>query len=370
MLLKYKKNIAIGIWIIINSLFVFKYSYRLSPCIAIVTTLIYNGVLYCCLGFCYKRMTLFSDKVWYLFLLGVTAFSALIFQIIPVETIKVDRWEMIQIFWDAVHAGVYPYAVHSPAGNYPGPMPVYFLIAYPFYLLQEIGWLGVIAVWLTFLFIKKQHLEQKQQTFMFLFIMLSVTIYYEIVTRSTILLNSMVFIFYYVGLKNLHKYSTLKFYGYALLGGIIFSTRNVFAIPMVLWGVSVLLSQRIKFMKLLKWCICFCSSFFATFIPFLISYSSQFWQYNPFITQGSALLPFSYILLFVMLAFLLPLLCKKEVDVFFLSVILFFAVVTTHVIYSICNVGINAFLFSGADISYYIFCIPFILELLTRKEND
>lgn len=368
--LKHKKVIAIGIWIIINSVFVFKYSYRLSLPIAVACTAIYTGMLCFILWFHAKRSIAYTDKVWVLFIGIVTIISVVVFRSIPVDTIRVDRWEMIQIFWDSVHNGIYPYSVHSPAGNYPGPMPVYFLIAYPFYLIQEIGWLGIIALWVTFLFVRSKHLGPERQTYIMLLVLLSVTIYYEIITRSTILLNSILFILYYVRLKNIHKYSAWEFYGYALLGGLIFSTRNVFAIPMILWGMSMLISRQIKFVRLFKWCLCFFFSFALTFLPFLISDPALFLQYNPFIVQGDALLPFTHIILFIALAFILPMLYKKDSDVTFLSIILLFSVVTYHVIYTIFNLGIDAYLFAGADISYYIFCMPFILELLTRKDHD
>lgn len=365
-----KKCIAIIIWIFINSIFVFKYSYRLSLLIAIACTAFYIGIL--CQGFWRynKKPISISNKIWYLFLFSITIISIFIFKIIPVETIRVDRWEMIQIFWDSVYNGIYPYSVHSLGGNYPGPMPVYFLIAYPFYLIQEIGWLGVIALWLLFLFVKNKHLPQVKQTYIMLFVILSVFVYYEIITRSTILLNSMIFIFYYIGLKDMHKFSNIKFYGYALLGGVILSTRNVFAIPMILWGMKTLLSKQMAFWKFFKWFICFLFSFTLTFSPFFISDFTLFLQYNPFITQGGALLPFTFIIPFITLSFILPCLFKEKTDVSFLSIILLFSVVSCHVFYAIYNLGFDAYLFAGADISYYIFCIPFIFELLTRKDDD
>ena len=368
--LTYKKATAIAIWIIINSVFVFKYSYRLSLPVATVCTLAY-ATAYCLpVWLCGKRHLALPEKVWYVLMGGITITSAILFNYIPVESIRVDRWEMIQIFWDSVHNGAYPYAAHSPGGNYPGPMPVYFLIAYPFYLIQEIGWLGVAAAWLTFVYIKRRQLKQEQYTFIMLMTMLSVTSYYEIATRSTILLNTIIFVFYYSGLKNLHKYSTARFYGYALLGGIIFSTRNVFAIPLILWGMNALVSGEIAFGRLLKWSLCFLLAFAFTFLPFFVAAPELFLRYNPFVVQGDAILPFAHIVAFVALAFILPLQLKKRTDTVFLSIIMFFAIITYHIFYAIADIGIDAYLRGGADISYYIFCIPFIIELLAQKEYD
>ena len=368
--LTYRQTAAFVMWTVINCIFVFKYAYRLSMPIAVISTLLYGAVACLPVWLCLKRGLQFPGWVWAVMLGGVTVASAIVFGHVPVETIRVDRWEMIQIFWDSVHNGIYPYAVHSPAGNYPGPMPVYFLIAYPFYLMQEIGWLGVIAAWLTFLYVKSRHTTPQRYTFIMLSLLLSATLYYEIVTRSTILLNSIIFMFYYAGLKNLHRYSCRRFYAYALLGGIVLSTRNVFAIPMILWGMSVLVTRQIPFARFCAWCLCFILSFALTFLPFFVAGPQQFLSYNPFVVQGDAILPFAHIVAFILLAFVLPLLFGKRTDVVLLSAVMFFAVITYHVMYAIADIGICAYLQGGADISYYIFCIPFIIELLSQKEYD
>ena len=124
-----KKIIAFIIWSIICSLFVFKYSFRVSFPVALFSTAFFNIAVSTTLWLCSKKNIFISNSVWLYLFGGITIFSIVIFQIIPVQNIRVDRWEMIQIFWDAVHQGIYPYAVHSPEGNYPGPMPIYFLLS-------------------------------------------------------------------------------------------------------------------------------------------------------------------------------------------------------------------------------------------------
>ena len=152
-----------------------------------------------------KKKINISNSVWLYLFGGITIFSIVIFQIIPVQNIRVDRWEMIQIFWDAVHQGIYPYAVHSPEGNYPGPMPIYFLLSYPFYLIQEIGWMSILAIWLLYFYIKNKKITKEKNTLIFILILSSITIYYEIITRSTILFNSIIFLLYFLNLKDLEK---------------------------------------------------------------------------------------------------------------------------------------------------------------------
>ena len=368
--LKTKKAISAIIGIIINCIFVFKYSYRLSLSAAIVCTSVYCIILCAMFRFYEKINFSLSKKAWYLIIGIITAICAIAFKYIPVESIRVDRWEMIQIFWDAAKEGIYPYGVHSPAGNYPGPMPVYFLISYPFYAIQEIGWMGIIALWVMSFYIMHKQPERSKYSFLMLFALLSVTVYYEIITRSTILLNSIIFLLYYLQLKNLSKFSTRKFYLYAILGGIIFSTRNVFAIPMILWGMNVIITKEIPLLRLTKWCLFFILSFATTFLPFFIANPTEFMQHNPFITQGDAIIPFTHIIIFIALTFLLPIILRKKTDIIFLSILLLFSLISYHVIFAISNIGINAYFRGGADISYYIFCYPFILNILTQKEKN
>ena len=365
-----KKIIAFIIWSIICSLFVFKYSFRVSFPVALFSTAFFNIAVSTTLWLCSKKKIYISNSVWLYLFGGITIFSIVIFQIIPVQNIRVDRWEMIQIFWDAVHQGIYPYAVHSPEGNYPGPMPIYFLLSYPFYLIQEIGWMSILAIWLLYFYIKNRKITKEKNTLIFILILSSITIYYEIITRSTILFNSIIFLLYFLNLKDLEKQSKSKFYANAIFGGIIFSTRNIFIIPMILWGMKIIFSKQISFLKFTNWCLCFLLSFAITFIPLIAFDSALFLQYNPFITQGEMLIPFKHIIIFIIATFLIPIILRKKFDVIFLTTLLFFAIISYHVVYSILNIGITAFLYCGADISYYIFCFPFILEILLRKEYD
>ena len=368
--LKDKKITVLIIWSIICSLFIFKYSFRVSLSVALLNTIFFNTAIPALLWLCSKRRFYFSDKLWLYIFGGITIFSVVIFRAIPVESIRVDRWEMIQIFWDAVRQGIYPYAVHSPTGNYPGPMPVYFLLSYPFYLIQEIGWMSIIAMWLVYFYIKNKRMSKEKNTLFFILILSSITIYYEIITRSTILFNSILFLLYFLNLDNIGKQSKSIFYAYAILGGVIFSTRNIFIIPMILWGMKVILSKQISLMKFINWCVCYLLSFATTFLPFIAYDPVLFLQYNPFITQGEMLIPFRHIIIFIAATFLIPVILGRKFDVIFLTVVLLFLIISYHVVYSISNSGMTAFLCSGADISYYIFCFPFILEILTREKYD
>lgn len=358
---KIQQFVAAFLFITINVLFYFKYIYRVSFVMGLMAVVGYLLFLYA-LSFLYRRRKLaFPVWIWGGVLVLLTVGSGIVLHSIPKESLNVDRWEMIQLFWNAFSDGVYPYGVHSDTGNYPGPMPVYFLLAYPFYKMGEIGWMTVISVWLVFFYFRKR-LDRNGFGLCMLLVLSSLSVYWEIFARSTVFINSLLFALYFFGLKDLPDKSGWKFYGWALLGGILFSMRNVFVLPLIIWGLYVCIRKKMDFVRFIKWGFCFVVAFALTFLPLYGMDPDTFMRFNPFVTQGDVLLPFAYVVGFIGLAFVFSSFCRNYSDVVFYSGLLLFLTVTGHVAYALYNNGIDAYLTAGADISYYLFCFPFLLE--------
>lgn len=366
---KIQRFIAGSLFITINVLFYFKYLYRVS----LVTGLVGVGGYLIFLYFVYclyrKRKLIFPNLFWIGVLGLLTISSGFLLHIITKESLHVDRWEMIQLFWDAASNGIYPYGVCSLSGNYPGPMPFYFILTYPFYLIGEIGWMTVVGLWIV-VGCSYKKLDGNDLGWVMILLLSSLAIYWEIFARSTIFINSLLFAIYFCKLKDLSQRSALAFYGWAVLGGILFSTRTVFALPLIIWGIYICLRKEIKIIRFIKWGICFICSFIITFLPFYCMDPHTFMQLNPFITQGDILLPFSYIFFFLVLAFVFPFFCKKYSDIWFYSGLLLFSTITGHVVYALFDSGIDAYLRAGADISYYIFCFPFLLKTIVNRDEE
>lgn len=62
-------------------------------------------------------------------------------------------------FWNSVSNGLYPYAEKTSIGNYPGAMPFYFLLCYPFYCIREIGFITVISIALLAFHFKRKSVQ-------------------------------------------------------------------------------------------------------------------------------------------------------------------------------------------------------------------
>ena len=142
----------------------------------------------------------------------------------------------------------------------------------------------------------------------------------------------------------------------------------MFVLPLIVWGLYQLFQEKTSPKKIFLWGFVFLLSFAITFVPFIWLYPDEFWEVNPFSTQSS-LVSFYFIVLFVLIAIAGSFFCRNYNDVRFFSVLLLFGIVTIHFIEAICQYSFTQALFqSKADISYYIFCIPYLLQILADTD--
>lgn len=361
---------SVLMFITINLLFYYRYLYRISPYVALFGTLIY--VVWVVFLFRKSKAGIFSklpDKLLWGGIVFTLAACVGVLYYIPCEILKVDRWEVIHVFWDSVSQGINPYGVRNSVGNYPGPMPVYFLIYYPFYALGEIGYSTLLAVLVWFFFFYRKY--SKQALMMAAALLLSSAfLYWEIFTRSTVLINACLFCYYLLYLLKRNRFSGLDFWILAVVGGLIFSIRNVFVLPLIVWGIYMLHRKVVKWTKLVLWGGLFVLSFGITFVPFLLLWPDEFLKVNPFLIQSSVLIPFGYVLFFVGVSVCLGWIARSEADVFFYGGTVLFLMITVHVCYWIFREGLTEGYFNGrGDISYYLFAVPFLLEIIVRKNT-
>lgn len=299
-----------------------------------------------------------------LFSIGLVGLVILSHLYVPIESLQVDRWSVISSFLDEFYAGNYPYYAKSHLGNYPGPMPIYFLIAAPFYWLGELSLLGALG-YLIFSFFIFKNPSNKNTPFLLLYLLSSLFMLWEIVTRSN------VFTFSVFALLALHLFATLKdkkspsFYLIAILTGVMLSTRSVFILAYIIFFVSNFIKKEWAFKRLFVFVLIAMLSFFATFLPFVLFYENDFFTMNPFIIQSSFLIPKIYTILFMMMALLFSFIVKNTLDKYFYSGLTLFLAILIYSIYHIVLEGVEvAYMNSKIDLSYFIFCIPFLMKCL------
>jgi hypothetical protein len=367
-----KKNVSLFVFLFVNFLFSVKYISRVTNYYLIISFLIsliyffiwrYKRVL--------ERFPISLSKLNFLilsiFVLG--CYSA--FNKIPVETLNVDRWSVITSFWDSYFNNQYVYFAKSNVGNPPGPMPFYFLLALPFYFIGELGWFSVMGVILFFIFLNYSKTSKLNITTTLILLLSSVFYLWEVVSRSNIFLNStlvLAVLYYYL---NINKLDLKNLILTGILIGLSISTRNVLVIPFIVTFVFQLKNGLIKPKQFLLLGLISLFTFVLTFFPFVYNHFEGFKIMNPFLIQSSALVPFKYTLLFIIMAFTAGFFCKSNKDIYFFSGLILFNSIIIYFLYHINLVGFqNTFFGSDADISYFILCIPFCLcYILSQHKN-
>lgn len=368
-----KSNINLFIFLFINFVFVFKYGSRLTsyaPLIGIAVVLVQFGI--------WKKRNILASfstglnwadaAIIITFIAGCT----FVFSKVPVESLNVDRWSVITSFWDNYFQDKYVYYAQSHMGNPPGPMPVYYILALPFYLIGEIGFLSLSGIIAFYTLLRFSNISRIYSSIGLLLLCSSAFYLWEVTCRSNLFINGTLvlasIVYFYKDGVTAHAYRHLIITG--ILVGLCLSTRNVFAIPYIIVFIYALKIEKVSFVNLI---IVSCIALVVialSFIPFVYNHIEDFKVMNPFIIQGSFLMPFKYTVIFIALALLCPFICRSKNDTYFYSGLILFLTIVFYFCYHITNSGFNAaFHGSKADISYFILCTPFSLYYLFKKER-
>jgi len=357
---KIKIITSVFILLFINFLFSYKYLLRyfdfgiyISIGLLIIQLLAYN--LSSKILISIKLKNFFSYSLLVL-IVGLVVFSYLK---IPIESLNVDRWSVVSSFFKEAFNG-----------NYPGPMPIYFLIALPFYLIGELSLLSCLGYCIIVVLIIKKTKQTQNLQFLLFFLSTSLFLIWEITTRSNLLT------FTVLALLPLNEYTKLnnkgvKFYIFAVLTGLLLSTRSVYVLAYIIFFLSSLLNKEDSFKKLFTFLSIALIAFIITFLPFIVYFKNDFFVMNPFIVQSSFLIPQFYTFIFILISFLFAFLVKNRIDKFFYSGLVLFTSILIYSIYNLVNYGFEmSFFDSKIDISYFIFSIPFFIMYLIESDGN
>jgi len=367
-----KKKIAFFLFVLINFIFCAKYASRITDWY-LPLALGLAGVHFAI----WKYRALFS-KI--LFLNFVNTILIVIFCIgcyyvltkVPVESLKVDRWSVITSFWETHLSGEYAYFAKANTGNPPGPMPFYFILAFPFYYFGELGLFSLLGIMVFFLLLKYAKIQNHIITITLLLLCISPFYLWEIVGRSNVFINSVLVLFSIVYFNKNEPLTLQRIIVTSILTGLLMSTRNVFAIPYVILFLFAWRSGRITFGNLVLIGTIALFVFISTFLPFVIGHFKEFQTMNPFLVQSTFLIPFGYTVGFVLLAIFFGLTCKKAEDVYFFSGLTLFISIAVYIVYHFIDTGFTDTYFGGVgDISYFILSVPFLLYYsMTKTSNN
>lgn len=371
LILKGKRITALTILFAINLLFVYKYSERQITFPEILTTLM--AAYYAFIWIFRRRIKLTQLKFNVLFLSLIVVFigfAFLIFYKIPLSSLNVDRWSVITSFWDSFNNSEWVYSAKSYAGNPPGPMPFYFILSLPFLLIGELGVITIVGALLFAVFISGINSSLNSKLWSIVFLLSSFFFLWEVVTRSSIFFNSTLILGISIWFFNLKKKNSILFFIHAFIAGLLLSTRSIFAIPYIILFLYALRVKEVSFTRLFVYGLIAVLSFSSSFFPFVINHIHDFTEINPFIIQSTFLVPFYYTIGFLTLAFGSSFLCRTKNDVYFFSGLILFISILVYFLYHVINSGFKvAYFESIVDISYFIFCTPFLIYYLVITDN-
>lgn len=362
-----KYNLSFFIFLLINFLFGIKYLSRITKYYIPISLIIV--IVYFVFFKSKKYLLKYQSHLQilnYFLILSYILFFMFIFNKISQQSLNVDRWSVISSFWDNYFSNNYVYFAKSHMGNPPGPMPLYFILALPFYLIGELGYFSLLGIVIFYILLRSTKTNIVEQSNSILLILCSLFYLWEVTCRSNLFLNSTLILFvlvYYFKNKNL-LFS-------AILIGLSLSTRNVLVIPFIISFIYELKNKSINIKQLTIMGVISLLTFGLTFLPFVFNHLEDFKLVNPFIIQSSALMPFELTLIFIGLAFGFGLLCKNELDIYFYSGLLLFLTIVGYYIYHFSISGFyNSFFNSVADISYFILCLPFAIFYISQTEKE
>ena len=350
---------------LINVIFITKYTSRITHyyyllSLAYVVTLAVSLYLVS-----YIPEKYFTKKTFFIFVILFVTFSITSFAVIPQESLRVDRYEMIRIFWDNFFAGINPYTPRSGGTNIPGPFPFYFYLALPFYAIGEIGYLSLLGFVLFALLLRRSNQDERNRILILLALILSPAYSWEIICRSTIFLNSTFVLAYMFIVASIYINKNKNIIISAILFGLILSTRSIVLIVILPYLLFIGL-HKIGLKKISLWVIGSVVAFTATFLP-IIFFQGFFPTNNPFAVQN-IFLPIWVPIIILLLMIIFSIKIKHISSFVFCSMLSIVVLVVTYFLIQVKQFGFYIALFKdSADISYIIFSLPFVLFGIGQK---
>lgn len=361
--------ICIILLALVNGLFVLKYSSRIIAmeyAYVLSISLLFAALIGYLVrerikkagDFFMKKSHLSIKSLVYVLLIFIIGIWVVSFFLVPKESLRVDRWLMIKTFWDNVFSGNYPY-VPIYSNNVPGQLPIYHILALPFHAIGEIGLLSVVVFIGLLWGIKKFNNTEKGIISLPLFLLLwlcSPAIWWESVTRSTIVMNMNLVILFLLYSEQKGR----KAMNQGVLSGLLIATRSSVAIPLSVGFFGTMIREN-QWKKLLF------TSFITVMIPVMclgVLYSwdaKLFIQYNP-LSMQSLFLPTWLSIVLVGLSILLGIKATDVRNKLFYSGLMLFCTVFCAFIYAVSKYGWHEAVFLDAfDISYFLQAAPFLM---------
>ena len=365
-----RNTLLITVYNLVNLLFVYKYSLMLTR----------HNLLICLLYF--VIINIFFARLWtgtagghsvqrsgrtdlLITAMLVTALFILMKQFDP-SSIQVDRYTAIHQWLDRLLAGQYPYSAESR----PSALPFLFLLSFPFYLLGDPGLLQIAALLVFVVIARDRTLAPVPMTRLrVLLLVLSPAFLYELVVRSDLMSNVILVIFFGLILDKamVTKARPALIFCLGAFGGLVIATRLVVLPVYMLFLARHRAARRKDIIRLVTGNIL---GFAAMTVPFILWDAGRFLGEGPFAIQSGYVSPWVLVIV-VPLTLLLCMRVDSLASVLeYSGTFLFLAVLLPFVESIIYNGWADVFFDDRFDISYFVFCLPFIILSLDFHRRE
>lgn len=362
------KKILLFILVIINMLFVFKY----SPVYSLYASLAYGILIFS--FYCYYKYYLQAkqQKLYnYILLLLIACIAISLFVTIDPYSVTVDRWSALYNWSDTLFQGKYPYdtLTHTNiAENYPSPFPVWQVLHIPFYILGEMGLGHLVTLCILCCVLVIYRKEFNLTLFLFL-ILLSPCYWWEIAVRSD-LMNNMFACLLFITIFHFSFRDTKYILPLGIIIGLLVCTRLFTGIPLAIYFVPYFFRiTSIEKLKLIVGCIL---GFVCPFIPFMIWNFDMlfFFQYSPLLLQtkqGSIYTVTAGVVFIILFSFYWK---NYKEYLLYISIILFSFILLNFIKFIYLDGFIETLTNDLFDISYFNITIPFVVLGLCLSKTD
>ena len=363
-----KIGIAQALFIIVNVLFVAKYSARISDTLALCATLL--AVVFYYVLCRYVQWKALGGRVAFVFCLICFAMMLVLQYGIDPYTLQVDRWSALHFPIQNLLSGVYPYAANTHLDGYASPFPVWQILHVPFYLMGNVG-LSFFFAFALFLWSMFKVQGKAKATMAGLLMCSSVAVWYEVAVRSDLLTN-MLLLAAMINLV-LHRMSRewvdAKCWWMACAVGLLASTRMIVLVPLAILLFPYLLGM--KWYRQISVVLLTMLVFLLTFAPFALWDWQSFYHFemNPWTLQtrqGNVSDFVLFLPLVICLAFNHKMNPRRYYRNSAFALAAFVAVTFVHNMYSEENWNLFS---STFDITYISTCLPFCFMSMVDSKD-
>lgn len=363
-------NISLSITALISSIYFFKYYSIyinvLPPVITAAYFIIFIFLLKSLGKAGEEKFNWLNKRKFVLLILLIIIFASAYVIFFP-RLGRLGRLPAIADWLDRLSAGEYPYNNTF----LPSAFPVLFFLAAPFYLINNIGLLEVIGLGIFLLLILFTSKNSKEYVTKLVIAAICPVVLFEIAVRSELLTNTVLTILLILlSEKYLEEEKTdFKFFAYAVLFGLLLSTRSVVALIYVIY---LPYKFRYELAKGFFFAGIIFFVFLLTLLPFVIWSPEEFFNYGPFAVQSLvSFLPVWIVAPILLFALLISWGISDIQEVFFTSGIFLFLPAFFSMLHKFFAFGTySSIVLDRFDISYLIFCVPFFMLSIKDYKVD